>query len=242
MSAAIFLHQGKVTVTYSEGDLMEVKLMKATKTKRIVESGLLIAMATVLTVISRAVPLKLPFGGSVTLLSMLPIVLLSYRHGIKWGVFSGFVFSLLQIATGLDDVKAFFVPEDYKLTASLGIIFLDYIAAYTVVGLGGMYRNAVENPSKSLALGATTSLLLRYICHIISGAVFFGMWAESFFSESEFGEKILGTFSGGALSMIYSVVYNGLFMIPEIILTVLAGIVIGRIPAIGKKSKNKKAE
>ena len=211
------------------------KSMKATKTKRIVESGLLIAMATVLTVLSMAFPLKLPFGGSVTLLSMLPIVLLSYRHGIKWGICSGFVFSLIQIATGIDNVKAFFVPEDYKLTAALGIIFLDYIAAYTVVGLGGFFRNRIKNPSASLALGAAAALSFRYICHIISGAVFFGMWAEWFFSQYEIGDKILSTFSGASLSLIYSVVYNGLFMIPEIILTVLASIVIGKIPAICKR-------
>ena len=60
--------------------------------------------------------------------------------------------------------------------------------------------------------------------HIISGAIFFGAWAEWFFSQDNFykiGEKILSTFSGAGLAFIYSVFYNGLYMIPEIIITAI---------------------
>lgn len=111
------------------------------KTRRMVESGILIAMAMVLALVSKVLPFHLPFGGSITLVSMLPIVLLSYRYGVKWGLFSSFIYSLLQIIISFDDVKAFFVPQDYKMTASIGIIFLDYIAAYTALGIGGIFRN-----------------------------------------------------------------------------------------------------
>lgn len=212
--------------------------MKNSKTGKLVESGLLIAMALVLSVVSKALPLHLPFGGSITLLSMLPIVLLSYRHGVKWGLFSAFVYSLLQIATGLDDVKAFFVPEDYQLTASIGIIFLDYIVAYTVLGFGGAFRNIIKKPSLSLAAGAVFALALRYAAHIVSGAIFFGTWAEWFFTQEGFykiGGAIMEKFSGDALALVYSVFYNGLYMIPEIIITAIGAAAIGAIPVIGRK-------
>lgn len=218
--------------------------MNNSKTKKLVESGLLIAMALVLSVVSKALPLHLPFGGSITLLSMLPIVLLSYRHGVRWGLFSAFVYSLLQIATGLDDVKAFFVPEDYKLTASIGIILLDYIVAYTMLGLGGIFRNVIKKPSKSLAVGAITALMLRYISHIISGAIFFGAWAEWFFTQEGFykiGSTIMESFSGGSLALVYSVFYNGLYMIPEIIITAIGAAAVGVIPSIGRKVSGKQS-
>lgn len=212
--------------------------MKISKTKRLVETGLLIAIAVVLSVISKTLPLRLPFGGSITLLSMLPIVLLSYRHGVKWGLFSAFVYSLLQIATGLDVIRAFFIPADYKITASLGILLLDYIVAYTMLGFGGVFRNKIKNPSIALVAGSVVALMLRYITHIISGAIFFGAWAEWFFSQEGFykiGEKILGTFSGNSLAIIYSIFYNGLYMIPEIIITTIAAAIVGAVPVIGKK-------
>ncbi len=216
--------------------------MNNTKTKKLVESGLLIAMALVLSVVSKALPLHLPFGGSITLLSMLPIVLLSYRHGVKWGLFTAFVYSLLQIATGLDDIKAFFIPEDYQLTASIGILLIDYIAAYTLLGFGGVFRNIIKKPSCSLAVGAVFALTLRYAAHIVSGAVFFGAWAEWFFTQEGFykiGGTIIGTFSGNALALVYSVFYNGLYMIPEIVITAIGAAAVGTIPAIGRKVGSK---
>lgn len=216
--------------------------MKNSKTQKLVESGILIAMSLLLAILSSAFPLKLPFGGSVTFLSMLPIVVLSYRHGVKWGLFSAFVYSLLQIATGFGDVKAFFVPEDYALYAGIGIVLIDYIVAYTMIGFGGIFRNKIESPAKALALGAVVALALRYLSHIISGAIFFGSWAEWFFSDEmggSFGTAVLDTFSGASLSIVYSIIYNGLYMIPEIIITAIGAAIVGKIPAIGKKISEK---
>ena len=63
------------------------------KTRVLVECALMIAVGTVLANIKIY---TLPNGGSVTLFSMLPFVLISFRHGVKWGLFTGFVNSLLQ--------------------------------------------------------------------------------------------------------------------------------------------------
>lgn len=211
--------------------------MEVSKTKRMVECGLLIAMSLILMLISKQFAFHMPFGGEITLVSMLPIVLISYRHGVKWGLLSGFIFSLLQMATGFSDVKAFFVPEDYKLIASFGIIFIDYLLAFTVLGFGGVFRNVIKKPAAALVAGSIFALLLRYIAHIISGAIFFGAWAEWFFTQEGFysiGGKILENFSGNSLAIIYSIIYNGTYMIPEIIITAIVAAVIGAVPAIGK--------
>lgn len=203
-------------------------------TLRLVETGILLAIAAILSVIQ---PFQLPFGGGITIASMLPIVLISYRHGIKWGIFSAFVYSILQISTGFATVKGFFVPEEYALWAGIGIVFMDYVAAYTILGVGGMFRNKLK-PVPALCFGTIAALLLRYLVHIISGAVFFGAWAEWFFTQEGFyavGAKIMDTFSGAGLAVVYSIFYNGLYMIPEIIITAIAAFVIGKIPAIAKK-------
>lgn len=69
--------------------------MTKTNTKRLVETAMLLAVATVLTIISGYIPFQLPFGGSITIVSMLPIVMIAYRYGTKWGLFSGFIFALI---------------------------------------------------------------------------------------------------------------------------------------------------
>lgn len=207
--------------------------MQTQKTIRLAETGIMLAIATVLSVIQ---PFQLPFGGGITIVSMLPIVLLSYRHGVRWGLFSGFIYSLLQIATGFGTVKGFFVPEDYALAAGIGIVLLDYVLAYTALGLGGAFRKM--KPAPALLLGTVAALLLRYLVHIVSGAVFFGAWAEWFFTQEGFysiGGTIMEHFSGAGLAVIYSVFYNGLYMLPELVLTSLAALAVSRISYIVKK-------
>ncbi len=207
--------------------------MQKQKTLRLVETGILLAIATVLSVIQ---PFQLPFGGGITIVSMLPVVLLSYRHGVKWGLFSGLIYSLLQTAVGFGTVKGFFIPEDYALAAGIGIVLLDYVLAYTVLGFGGAFRKL--KPLPALLLGTALALLLRYAVHIVSGAVFFGAWAEWFFTQEGFysiGGTIIERFSGAGLAVIYSVFYNGLYMLPELILTCIAAAAVSRIPYLVKK-------
>ncbi len=193
------------------------------KTKKLITSAVLIAIATVLSFIQ---PFQLPFGGGITLASMMPIVIIAYIYGSKWGLLSAFVYSLVQIVTGMKVVAAFFLPGESQMTiaAALGVCLFDYILAYTVLGFGGIFKGKLKNSSAEICLGTVVALLLRYLMHIISGAIFFGSWAEWFFTQDGFyaiGEKIMNTFSGVGLSIVYSVFYNGLYMIPEIIITAI---------------------
>lgn len=216
-------------------------------TKRLTMSAMMIAIAVALAFLCGLVPfLHLPFGGGFTIASMLPIVIVSYMYGVRWGLFTSFVYSILQIlmdlmlGTGGSVIMALFMPQSDGYMGALAGIFIlliDYLIAYTVLGLGGIFRNRIKNKSLALCLGAIVALSLRYLAHIVSGYIFYGAWAEWFFSQEGFalGAWFLDVMSGQILALFYSIVYNGLYMIPEIIVTAVAAIVIARIPQIKKE-------
>lgn len=216
--------------------------MKKESTVRLVESALLIAIAAVIELISKALGLELPFGGTVTLASMFPIALIAYKYGTKWGLLSGFTYSIVQMLLGVKVVSAMFLPGDGQMAVwqAICVCLLDYVLAYTVLGFGGIFKGKFKKPAGELALGTFVALLLRYLVHIVSGAIFYGAWAEWFFSQEGFysiGEKILNTFSGTSLSIIYSIFYNGLYMVPEIIITTVVAAILGAVSQItGKKN------
>ncbi len=212
------------------------------KTQRMTLSSVMLALSTVLAIVCEFIPfLNLPFGGGFTVASMLPIVIISYMYGIKWGLFTSFAYSVIQVLISLimgKTVLALFTPtsDDYMgLFAAFAIVIIDYLIAYTVLGLGGIFRNKVKNKVLALVLGVIFALTLRYICHIVSGYIFYGAWAEWFFSQEGFyavGATILDSFSGKGLALLYSVFYNGLYMIPEIVITAICASVVGNIKYI----------
>lgn len=205
-------------------------------TKKLVTSAMLIAIAVVLSLFT---PFSLPFGGGVTLASCLPVILISFIYGTKSGLFSALIFSILQMITGMNTVASFFLPGDSQMVLwkAITVCLLDYMAAYTVLGLGGIFKGKFKTDVLAITTGTTFALLLRYLIHIVSGAVFFGAWAEWFFTQEGFykiGETILNTFTGHSLSVAYSVFYNGLYMIPEIIITVVIAPIIYKLLIVSK--------
>ena len=218
------------------------------KTQRLTTSAVMIALATILAMVCAVIPfLNLPFGGGFTIASMLPIVIISYMYGMKWGFFSAGVYSAIQIVMDLylgkgSTLIALFMPnsDDFMgYGAAVAILIIDYVVAYSMLGFGGAFRNRIKNKTVSLALGCVLALSLRYIAHIISGYIFYGAWAEWFFTQVNFysiGGWILNSFSGKGLALVYSIFYNGLYMIPEIIITVVASVGISRLPVIKKRA------
>ncbi len=203
-----------------------------TQTKKLSTCAMLVALASALALVSTLIPLQLPFGGSVTLASMLPIVLCGYMFGTKWGLGSAFVFSIIQMLLGAKTVASFFMPGDSQMVwwRAVLVCLIDYVAAYTVLGFSGMFAGKMKSTSAELCLGSIVALLFRYLCHIVSGAIFFGIWADWFFSEAgAFGEWVLSHMSGGVLALFYSIVYNGLYMIPEIILTAILAFILPKV-------------
>jgi len=213
-----------------------------TKTKRLTESAMLIALAVVLEVVGRTVIPPMPFGGQLTLCSMLPVVLISYRHGVKWGLTAGFGYSLVQMALGADTVTAAFQPgyfgDGTLILNALIMCLFDYILAYTLLGLGGCFRSRIKHSGLALMSGSLAALGCRYLAHIVSGYVLFAGWAEWFFTQEGFpawGMTLVESLSPNALGLTYSVVYNGMYMIPEMLITAVAAVLVARIPRIVAK-------
>ena len=212
------------------------------KTKRLTESAMLIALAVVLELVGRMVIPPMPFGGQLTLCAMLPIVLISYRHGVRWGLTAGFGYSLVQMALGADVVTAAFQPgyfgDGTQIFRALTMCLMDYVLAYTLLGLGGCFRGKIRSKGVSLMCGAVTAMAGRYLSHIFSGYILFSGWAEWFFTQEGFpawGASLVESLTPAALGWIYSIVYNGMYMIPEMILTAAAALLVAKIPGVAKK-------
>lgn len=175
-----------------------------TPVRRLVESAILVALASVLSLVKLA---ELPAGGSVTCASLLPILIIAYRNGPLWGLGSGLVFSVVQLLTGLSVFS--WVTGWQSIVA---VVLLDYIFAFIVSGLGGIFRRQGRSQATALIYGALLVSLLRFICHLISGAT---VWAGLSIPDS----AALG----------YSLVYNAAYMIPETIILVTAAFYLGSI-------------
>ena len=110
---------------------MSTAATKMSTTKILVESSILVAIAVVLSMIKL---IDLPYGGSVTIACMLPIIIASYRHGLKWGLLAGFVFAVTQQLLGVGTLS-------YVTTwqSILAVVLLDYILAYMLTGYNATY-------------------------------------------------------------------------------------------------------
>ena len=209
------------------------------KTKRLTESAMLIAIAVVLELAGKMLIPPMPFGGQLTLCAMLPMVLISYRHGVRWGLKAGFAYALVQMALGAGTVTAAFQPgyfgDGTMVGRALTMCGLDYILAYTLLGLGGCFRGRIQRRGIALMSGSLVALGARYLAHIFSGYILFSGWAEWFFTQDGFpgwGAALVENLSANLLGWIYSIVYNGMYMIPEMILTAAAALLVARIPRI----------
>lgn len=203
---------------------------------------MLLAIAIVLELLSKMFIPEQPFGGQITLVSMLPVVLIAYRHGVKWGFVASVTYAGLELALGARVVGAAFLPGYFGDGAMIGsallMCLLDYLLAFSVLALGGCLRNRVKNPGAALMGGSIIALACRYLCHILSGYILFAGYAEWYFTQEGFpgwGAGLVESLSPAALGWVYSIVYNGMYMIPEMVLTAAAALLIARIPGIVKK-------
>lgn len=189
-------------------------MTKNSKVRILTEGAVMIALATVLSFIK---VLKLPWGGSITLLSMLPIIIFSIKRGVKNGLLASFLLALIQLGQGI----AMDGLLGWGLTPAMlaACIFLDYIGAYTVLGLGGIFGQKGFWGQMS---GTALAIALRYVMHVVSGAVIFhssGMIWEGFATDNEW---------------LYSMLYNGAYMLPELVFTLIGAGVLLKIPQTQK--------
>ncbi len=159
--------------------------VRAKQTRILAEMVVFIAMANVLYLISRFyLPfLRLPEGGSITIASMVPILWFALRRGLRWGVEAGIIYGLVHMVIS----GGVYFPTQ---------IILDYPLAFGALGLAGAFQ-------KHPLLGVGVGILGRFVCHFISGVVFFGQYAWA-------GWNVYA----------YSLAYNASYLVPEFIIDV----------------------
>ena len=211
--------------------------------KRITVSAIMIAISAVIYIVCGFIPfLNFSFGGTITIASLLPIIVISYMYGVKWGLLTSFTYSILRVLLSIMQggaVYTLFLPDsDFSVFNALIIIFLDYIAAYTVLFVSGFFSK-IKSKSAALIVGVVVALACSYVCHVASGAIFYGSWAEWFFTDTTFAnlaisQRILNVFTGNSLALVYSMVYNACYMIPEMIITIICAVAVSKISLIKK--------
>lgn len=180
--------------------------MNNRKTKIMVECAILIALSTVLSFVK---VWKLPWGGSITMFSMLPVCYISVRHGVKWGVGSAFIYSVIQLFLGItvDGLLG------WGLTGGIlaACILIDYIIAFSVLGVSGVFS---KKGFAGIMTGTAMAVVLRFVCHLLSGVYVFAS-----------AGKLWDGFET-ANTWLYSFVYNGCYMLPELIMTLVGAAII----------------
>ena len=180
--------------------------MKNSKTKVMTECAILVALSTVLSFVKIW---NMPWGGSITLFSMLPVCYVSIRHGIKWGFFTSFLYAIIQLFLGItvDGLLG------WGLTGGILVacIFLDYIMAFSALGFSGIFAG---KGFVGVMTGTAMAIALRFVCHILSGVYVFAsvgkLW-EGFETTN---------------TWIYSIVYNSCYMLPELVITILGAAIV----------------
>ena len=172
---------------------------KKANIRALVESAIFIALAFVLSFVSIY---KLPQGGSVTLASMLPIIIIGIRWGIGWGLGSGIVYATLQM------IQGFYPPPVPTAFNYILVVMLDYYIAFSVLGLSAILRKL----KYGIIISVPVCLFLRFLCHFVSGFIIWGVYAPD-----------------GVFPAVYSLTYNGSYMGVEIIFSTAIVVILYKI-------------
>ncbi len=174
---------------------------KKVSAKQLAFAAVALALATVCSNIKL---FRLPMGGSITLFSMLFVTLIGYWYGSAVGLMAAVAYGLLQMIFG-------------AYVVSLPQLLLDYPLAFGALGLSGFF----SEKKNGLVIGYLVAITGRFLFSVLSGVVFFGMYAPETMSP-----------------LVYSVAYNGSVMYGEGILT----IILLMIPAVKSAMATVKAQ
>lgn len=180
---------------------------KKFNTRRLVESALFIAIGFLLSYFK----LEIMPSASISLLSMLPILLLAYKYGAVWGMFCGLIHGILQMIEGGVSVPT----EDFM--SYLLVILLDYLLAFSLLGLAGLFRGIFKNPSVNIAVCSAIGIFGRFICSFLSGWIIWGVYAPE-----------------GQSAFVYSLVVNGTKFGVEGAYTIVIAAILIAVPVIKK--------
>ena len=188
--------------------------MKHTNLRRTAEGAVMVALATVLSFLKLV---QFPWGGAITILSMLPIVVFTLRWGILHGLTVSFTYSLIQLGQGIlmDGLLGWGLTP----TALVACILLDYVCAFSALCLAGLFGNKTVG---AILGGTVLALMLRFGFHYCSGVLIF----------HSFGELWEGFSTDN--TWLYSLLYNGAYMLPETVFTTAGALVLFKTPQMRK--------
>lgn len=166
-------------------------------TKTLAFGGMCVALSFILSYIKL---FEMPQGGSVTLVSMLPVMLFAFVCGPTAGIIAGLAYGFLQFFQG-------------AYAAHWVSILLDYPLAFAWLGLVGIIPKTIKSLQIRFGIGAFIAIIGRFCMHLLSGAIFFGEYAPE-----------------GMNPWIYSSVYNAGYLSVEFITTLIIGIIILTTP------------
>lgn len=181
--------------------LIAVSRKKQKWSAQIVASGALaISMSFVLSCIRLY---RMPTGGSVTPGSMLPLMLFSVSFGVGPGLLAGLAYGLMQYLQG-------------GWWLNIWQFILDYLLAFAALGLAGL---AYKKDSKWMFVSIPVAALGRAVCAILAGL----MWVAGSAPE----ELVIGSTQFSS-PLLYSVVYNGAYLLPDTLICLVLALLIGK--------------
>lgn len=154
----------------------------------------------------------MPLGGSVTPFATLPVIMISMRHGAKWGIGGALVYSLTQILFGMSDVMA--IPV-MNLRSLVLCIMLDYVLAFAFLGLAGPIARRFDNRAAGIIAGILLAGCGRLLCSFISGIVVWGPFTPD-----------------GWNITYYSLAYNAAWCLPDTCIALAAFLLLSRVKAL----------
>lgn len=184
------------------------------RTGKLTICAMMVALATILSTIK----LDMLFGGGVTLFSMVPILALGVLFGARWGFGAAFVYSVLQLLLGLDNLMYL-----QNFWSNFSIALFDYIVPYTALGIAGFFHMDKEEERgvsyAKLSIAAALGCILRFLCHWFTGMM---IWNDITSTEVQSFEFPWGSVWDNLHVVAYSAVYNGWYMAIELALSVMA--------------------
>ncbi|MBQ8738019.1 MAG: energy-coupled thiamine transporter ThiT [Clostridia bacterium] len=185
---------------------METKLFQSGKILALTQSAIFIALATVLSFLP---VYEMPMGGSVTLASMLPILFIGLKFGYKWGLASSGIYAFIQLMQALIKGNVFIYCTTFG-TVLICVLF-DYIVPFGILGLSAFAKPTDGKRLSIIKASITFGVLvaIRFICHYITGVAIWGQWAPD-----------------GMGKYLYSLIYNGQYMLPELIITLVISVLL----------------
>jgi len=159
-------------------------------------------------ILSYIIIFKMPQGGSITLASMFPIILYAVVFGPVPGIVAGVAYGFLQL-----------IQDAWVLNWAQ--LFLDYPLAYGFLGLAGLAPHFLKNIKSRICVAVSIAIIGRGLMHFLSGAIFFGDYAPE-----------------GQSAIMYSLTYNGSYIIPELIITLILSVLLVSTPIYGILNKN----